>query len=61
MLLCQLSTSLENTVRPIWLSRLSFQLDHEDTPTPFYSWVANIMTEKPLINEQHAKAIEVME
>ena len=61
MLLCQVSRSFVNTVHPIWFLCLASYTDHEDTPNSFYSWVANSMTDKPPIDEGHAKVIEVME
>lgn len=61
MLLCQRSDSLVNTVHLTWFLCLLSHTDPEDTPNSSYSWVANSMTEKPPIDERHAKVIEVME
>lgn len=56
MLLCQIPNSLVNTVHPIWSPCLPSDKNHEDTQN-YYVWVANSMTEKPPIDEGHAKVI----
>lgn len=61
MLLCQIPKSHVKTVHPVWFPCLPSHTDHEDTPNSFYSWVANIITEKPPIDERYAEVIEVME
>lgn len=58
MLLCQRS---DTSSTPSISYDFCTCLPTQDTPNSFYSWVANSMTEKPPIDERHAKVINVME